>query len=102
MLTVTGVEKSKKKLALAIAACTLLLTLAFGGTLAYFTDAEGTANIVTVGRVHIELEEPGYPGNDSDEGELPATYARHTAPGSGGFGSVEPLFSCLRGVKFTG
>ena len=35
-------------------------------------------------------------------GELPATYARHTAPGSGGFGSVELLFSCLRGVKFTG
>ena len=34
--------------------------------------------------------------------ELPATYARHTAPGSGGFGSVELLFSCLRGVKFTG
>lgn len=34
--------------------------------------------------------------------ELPATYARHTAPGSGGFSSVELLFSCLRGVKFTG
>ena len=25
-----------------------------------------------------------------------------TAPGSGGFSSVELLFSCLRGVKFTG
>lgn len=34
--------------------------------------------------------------------ELPATYARHTALGSGGFGSVELLFSCLRRVKFTG
>lgn len=34
--------------------------------------------------------------------ELPATYARHTVPGSGGFSSVELLFSCLRGVKFTG
>ena len=60
-------KKSKKKLALAIAACTLSLTLAFGGTLAYMTDTEGTTNTVTVGRVHIELEEPGYPGNDSDE-----------------------------------
>ena len=34
--------------------------------------------------------------------ELPATYARHTVPGSGGFSSAELLFSCLRGVKFTG
>lgn len=67
MLTVTGVKKSKKKLALTIAACTLSLTLAFGGTLAYLIDTEGTANTVTVGKVHIELEEPGYPGNDSDE-----------------------------------
>ena len=60
-------RKSKKKLALAVAACALSLTLAFGGTLAYMTDTEGATNTMTVGRVHIELEEPGYPGNDSDE-----------------------------------
>lgn len=60
-------KKSKKKLVLAIAACTLSLTLAFGGTLAYMTDTEGATNTVTVGRVNIDLEEPGYPGNDSDE-----------------------------------
>lgn len=31
------------------------------------TDTEGITNTVTVGRVNIDLEEPGYPGNDSDE-----------------------------------
>lgn len=60
-------KKSKKNLVLAIAACTLFLTLAFGGTLAYMTDTEGITNTVTVGRVNIDLEEPGYPGNGSDE-----------------------------------
>ena len=40
--------------------------------------------------------------SDASARELPATYARCTAPGSGGFSSVELLFSCLRGVKFTG
>ena len=60
-------KKSKKNLVLAIAACTLFLTLAFGGTLAYMADTEGITNTVTVGRVNIDLEEPGYPGNDSDE-----------------------------------
>ena len=42
-------------------------TLAFNGTLAYLTDTEGATNIVTVGKVQIDLEEPGYPGNNSDE-----------------------------------
>ncbi len=60
-------RKSKKKLTLAIAACALTLTLAFGGTMAYMTDSEGVTNTVTVGQVSIDLEEPGYPGNDSDE-----------------------------------
>lgn len=48
-------------------ACTLVGTLAFNGTLAYLTDSEGAANVVTVGKVQIDLEEPGYPGNNSDE-----------------------------------
>lgn len=60
-------RKSKKKLTLAIAACALTLTLAFGVTMAYMTDSEGVTNTVTVGKVNIDLEEPGYPGNDSDE-----------------------------------
>ena len=60
-------RKSKKKLTLAIATCALTLTLAFGVTMAYMTDSEGVTNTVTVGKVNIDLEEPGYPGNDSDE-----------------------------------
>lgn len=60
-------RKLKKKLTLAIAACALTLTLAFGVTMAYMTDSEGVTNTVTVGKVNIDLEEPGYPGNDSDE-----------------------------------
>ena len=34
--------------------------------MAYLTDSEMTDNTVTVGKVKIELEEPNYPGNDSD------------------------------------
>ena len=34
---------------------------------AYLTDAETATNTFTVGKVKIDLEEPGYPGNDSDE-----------------------------------
>lgn len=35
--------------------------------MAYLTDAETATNTFTVGKVKIDLEEPGYPGNDSDE-----------------------------------
>ena len=60
-------KKSSKKLIASVMACTLVGTLAFNGTLAYLTDTEGAANVVTVGKVQIDLEEPGYPGNNSDE-----------------------------------
>lgn len=60
-------KKSSKKLIASVIACTLVGTLAFNGTLAYLTDTEGTTNVVTVGKVQIDLEEPGYPGNNSDE-----------------------------------
>ena len=60
-------KKSSKKLIASVMACTLVGTLAFNGTLAYLTDTEGATNVVTVGKVQIDLEEPGYPGNDSDD-----------------------------------
>ena len=60
-------KKSRKKLLASIAACILAGTMAFNGTMAYLTDTEGAVNIATVGKVNIDLEEPGYPGNDSDE-----------------------------------
>lgn len=35
--------------------------------LAYLTDSETATNTFTVGKVTVDLEEPNYPGNDSDE-----------------------------------
>jgi len=59
----------KRNLAKAVAACALVGALAVGasGTLAYLTDSETATNVFTVGEVKIDLEEPNYPGNDSDD-----------------------------------
>lgn len=42
--------KNKKLIALAIA----------GGTLAYFTDSDNKTNVITMGHVDVDLEEPGW------------------------------------------
>ena len=60
-------RKSKKQLLRTLIACGLVLSVAAGGTVAYLTDAETATNTFTVGKVKIDLEEPGYPGNDSDD-----------------------------------
>ena len=60
-------RKSKKQLLRTLIACGLVLSVAAGGTVAYLTDAETATNPFTVGKVKIDLEEPGYPGNDSDD-----------------------------------
>ena len=60
-------RKSKKQLLRTMIACGLVVSVAAGGTVAYLTDAETATNTFTVGKVKIDLEEPGYPGNDSDE-----------------------------------
>ena len=49
-----------------MASCLMVGALAFGGTMAYLTDTEGATNTFTVGKVQIDLEEPGYPGNADD------------------------------------
>lgn len=59
-------KKTKKQLAIAMASCLMVGALAFGGTMAYLTDTEGATNTFTVGKVQIDLEEPGYPGNTDD------------------------------------
>ena len=59
-------RKNTKKIALSLATLGVLGTLAIGGTMAYLTDAEKTANTFTVGKVQVDLEEPNYPGNDSN------------------------------------
>lgn len=45
----------------------LLLFVGVPTTLAYMTDAEQATNTFTVGKVTIDLTEPDYPGNDTDE-----------------------------------
>lgn len=60
-------RKLKKQLLRTIIACGLVISVAAGSTVAYLSDAETATNTFTVGNVQIDLEEPGYPGNDSDE-----------------------------------
>ena len=60
-------RKLKKQLLRTMIACGLVVAVAAGSTVAYLTDAETATNTFTIGRVQIDLEEPGYPGNDSDE-----------------------------------
>lgn len=60
-------RKLKKQLLRTIIACGLVVSVAAGSTVAYLTDTETATNTFTVGNVQIDLEEPGYPGNDSDE-----------------------------------
>lgn len=60
-------NKKTKRVASTVAACALVAALGLGSTLAYLTDAEVAKNTFTVGDVKIELLEPNYPGNDSDE-----------------------------------
>lgn len=58
----------KRRQALAtVAACALVGAMAVGGTFAYLTDNEGGINTFTVGKVQIDLTEPNYPGNDSED-----------------------------------
>lgn len=60
---------NKKKVAMTIASCGLVAALGVSGlSLAYLTDSEQATNRFTVeGDLDIELEEPNYPGNGSDE-----------------------------------
>ena len=47
----------KKKLVLSVASVALVAALAIGSTLAYFTDSDSAANVLTMGKVDIELTE---------------------------------------------
>ncbi|MCD8083855.1 MAG: Ig-like domain-containing protein [Clostridiales bacterium] len=60
---------NKKRIAASASACALAGLMMFGGAqiLAYMTDSETSTNVFTVGKVTVDLEEPNYPGNDSDE-----------------------------------
>ena len=51
--------KHKKLIALAIAGVLGIGAIA-GGTLAYFTDSDNKTNVITMGHVDVDLEEPGW------------------------------------------
>ena len=57
----------KKKLISLLTAVVLLGAVGVGATLAYFTDSEEKVNIVTMGHVDIELDEPNYEGDENNE-----------------------------------
>ena len=48
----------------------MLGAVAVGGTLAYLTDNETATNTITVGDVKVDLIEPTWPGNDSNDVKL--------------------------------
>lgn len=69
--------------ALLIALCAVLLVCAsVMGTLAYLTDSESVVNTVTVGNVHITLDEAPVDGNgEATTGDRVQENAYHLVPG---------------------
>lgn len=56
-----------KKLKTLVASLALVAALGIGATLAYFTDSDSATNIITMGNVDIDLDEPNFdPGDDDD------------------------------------
>lgn len=60
-------KKTTKQMVIGMTACAMVGALAVGGTMAYLTDHEETENVFTVGKVQVDLTEPDWPGNDSEE-----------------------------------
>lgn len=58
---------NKKKLLSLIMSVALIGAIGVGATLAYFTDTESATNVITMGNVDIELEEPGFDKEDGNE-----------------------------------
>ena len=48
-------------------ACALTGAMAVGGTFAYLTDSEGSVNTFTIGKVQIDLEEPNWHPEDTED-----------------------------------
>jgi predicted ribosomally synthesized peptide with SipW-like signal peptide len=62
-------SKKIKKVVLPVGALTLVGAIGAltASQLAYLTDAESTTNTFTIGDVKVDVLEPHYPGNDSDD-----------------------------------
>lgn len=60
--------KNKKKIVVAVASLAAVATLTIGGTLAYFTSEDSAKNVVTMGKVAIDLVETSVDGEETGEG----------------------------------
>lgn len=60
-----------KKLLTAIVVTALVGVIGVGATLAYFTDSDVAKNVLTLGHVDIDLDEPNYKGDDEYETIVP-------------------------------
>lgn len=60
---------SKKKLVMLVTSLIVIGTMLIGGTLAYFTDQDTAENVITLGKVDGELEEPKWDEANPD-GEI--------------------------------
>jgi len=56
----------KKRLIISILLMVLVAAIALGGTMAYFTDNDEAVNVFTMGKVNIELSEPGWNEKDGE------------------------------------
>ncbi len=63
----TKLKVSRKSLLLTILALGLVAVLAIGGSVAYFTDADEAVNTFTMGKVKIDLDEPGWEEDDGKD-----------------------------------
>lgn len=61
----------KNQLITTIAAIALVAVIGVGATLAYFTDSDEAKNVLTLGAVDIELDEPNYKGDEEYVGIVP-------------------------------
>lgn len=51
---------NKKKILVMLSAVTLVAVIGIGATLAYFTDKDAATNVITMGHVDIDLDEPNF------------------------------------------
>lgn len=58
---------NKKKLLALLTSLTLVAAVGIGATLAYFTDSDAATNVITMGHVDIDLDEPEYDKEAGDD-----------------------------------
>lgn len=70
---------NKKKILALVTALTLVAVVGIGATLAYFTDSDEATNVITMGHVDIDLDEPNF--DPTPEGEEKDNKIENIVPG---------------------